>query len=177
MTKGGRNSKSVLAAGILLVAAGVTIAADKSGVSPNTISLPKGPGSIEGLGESFQPTLNTGTAKYALGIRLPPGTAGHQPSLSLSYEGGGGNSQLGCGWSLDLPHIQRRTDKGIPTYGEDVGFARSDVFINEMKEELVPQTNGFYFCKNEGAFIRYRQVGSHWEGTLPDGTKRSEERR
>ena len=34
-------------------------AADKSGVSPNTISLPKGPGSIEGLGESFQPTLNT----------------------------------------------------------------------------------------------------------------------
>src|SRR5678815_5504200 len=39
-------------------------AADKSGVSPNTISVPKGPGSIEGLGEAFQPTLNTGTAKY-----------------------------------------------------------------------------------------------------------------
>ena len=36
-------------------------AADKSGVSPTTISLPKGPGSVEGLGESFQPTLNTGT--------------------------------------------------------------------------------------------------------------------
>src|SRR5215475_10975051 len=74
--------------------------ADKSGVSPNTISVPKGPGSIEGLGESFQPTLNTGTANYGLDISLPPGTAGHQPSLSLSYEGGGGNSPLGYGWRL-----------------------------------------------------------------------------
>ena len=63
----------------------LVFAADKSGVSPNSISLPKGPGSIEGLGESFQPTLNTGTAKYGLGIKLPPGTAGHQPSLALSY--------------------------------------------------------------------------------------------
>src|SRR6185436_17811463 len=53
----------------------------------------------------------------------------------------------------------------------DMGFPRSDVFINEAKEELVPQANGFFFCKNEGAFIRYRQVGDHWEGTLPDGTK------
>jgi RHS repeat-associated protein len=171
MRRGLRNSKQVLAAGIFVVLALTAMAADKSGVSPNTISLPKGPGSIEGLGESFQPALNTGTAKYALGVRLPPGAAGHQPSLSLSYEGGGGNGPLGCGWSLDAPHIQRRTDKGIPTYGENVGFARSDVFINEMKEELVAQTNGFHFCKNEGAFIRYREVGSHWEGTWPDGTK------
>ena len=56
------------------------VAADKSGVSPNTISLPKGPGSIEGLGESFQPTLNTGTAKYgvrfAVRNRLSVGGAG-----------------------------------------------------------------------------------------------------
>lgn len=146
-------------------------AADKSGVSPNTISLPKGPGSIEGLGESFQPTLNTGTAKHALILKLPPGVAGHQPELSLSYDGGGGNGPLGYGWSLSLPCVQRRTDKGIPTYGQDVGVSRSDVFINEMKEELVPQLDGFHFCKNEGAFVRYRQLGEHWEGTLPDGTR------
>src|SRR6266699_3368420 len=40
-----------------------------------------------------------------------------------------------------------------------------------MKEGRVPQTNGFYFCKNEGAFIRYRRVGDYWEGTLPNGTR------
>ena len=32
-------------------------AVDKSGVTPNTVSLPKGPGSIEGLGEAFEPLL------------------------------------------------------------------------------------------------------------------------
>ena len=145
--------------------------------------MPKGPGSIEGLGESFQPTLNTGTAGYGIGLSLPPGTAGHQPALRLRYEGGGGNGVLGYGWSLPLPMIQRRSDKGIPLYGEDLGLDRSDRFINESKEELVPQADGYYFCENEGAFIRYRFVPSlaqpmgegrgegHWEATLPDGTK------
>src|SRR2546428_9894348 len=85
-------------------------AADKSGVGPNTISLPKGPGSIEGLGESFQPTLNTGTAKYGVALKVPPGTAGHAPTLSLSYEGGGGNGPLGFGWSLPMTYVQRRSD-------------------------------------------------------------------
>ncbi len=147
------------------------LAADKSGVSPNSISLPKGPGSIEGLGESFQPSLNTGTAKYSIGLKLPPGVASHAPKLGLSYEGGGGNGPLGYGWSLPTAFVQRRSDHGIPTYGEDLGVPRQDTFINEMREELVPQTNGFYFCKNEGAFIRYRQLGDHWEGTLPNGTR------
>jgi len=37
---------------------------DKSGVSPQVISWPSGPGSIEGIGESFEPDLSTGTASY-----------------------------------------------------------------------------------------------------------------
>ena len=42
-------------------------AQDKSGVSPSTISRPSGPGSLEGLGDAFQPALNTGS-----GRSLPP---------------------------------------------------------------------------------------------------------
>src|ERR1043165_3980771 len=145
--------------------------ADKSGVGPNSISLPKGPGAIEGLGESFQPTLNTGTAKYGLMLKIPPGTAGHAPEMRLAYEGGGGNGPLGFGWQLPLAYVRRRSEKGIPTYDQNVGFARADIFINETKEELVPQTNGFYFCKNEGAFIRYRQISNYWQGVLPNGTR------
>ena len=156
---------------LALLAACPLLAADKSGVSPNTISLPKGPGSIEGLGESFQPTLNTGTAKYALGLKLPPGTAGQTPDLRLVYEGGSGNGPLGFGWQLPVAWIQRRSDHGIPTYGDDVGFVRQDTFINENREELVPVADGSYFCKNESAFVRYRQVADHWEGTLSDGTR------
>lgn len=158
-------------------------AADKSGVTPNTISLPSGPGSIEGLGEAFQPSLNTGTAKYGVGLRLPPGTARHAPSLSLRYEGGSGNGPVGFGWNLPVPYIQRQCDKGIPRYidddnqldddrdGETDEYDERDVFINEMKEELVPQANGYFFCENEGAFIRYRRNGDHWEGTLPNGSR------
>ena len=48
-------------------------AADKIGVSPNTISLPSGPDSIEGLGGSFQPMLNTGMATYEVDMALPAG--------------------------------------------------------------------------------------------------------
>ena len=59
-------------------------AADKNGVSPNAISLPSGPGSIEGLGDSFQPALNSGTMAYGLSLELPPGTAGHAPNVHLS---------------------------------------------------------------------------------------------
>ena len=151
--------------------AGSCPGADKNGVAPGTISLPKGPGSIEGLGESFQPTLNTGTARSGIGFKLAPGTAGHTPKLGLSYEGGGGNGPVGYGWSLPSANVQRRTDRGIPTYGRQIGFAREDSFINELREELVPQTNGFFFCKNEGAFIRYRPVAGYWEATLPSGTR------
>ncbi len=161
---------ALVTAGLIAVVSGAN-GADKSGVSPNTISLPKGPGSIEGLGESFQPTLNTGTAKYSVALKVPPGTDGQAPELKLVYEGGGGNGPLGFGWALPTSSIQRRTDRGIPLYGAYIGFPREDTFINDSKEELVPLTNGFYFCKNEGAFVRYRQVSGHWEGTLPDGTR------
>ena len=165
------NTLARISTAAALLICSMALGADKSGVSPNSISLPKGPGSIEGLGESFQPTLNTGTAKYGLGIKLPPGTAGHAPSLSLSYDGGGGNGPFGYGWSMTLPHIQRRTDKGIPTYGEPLGVQRPDTFITESREELVPTADGYFFCENESSFIRYRQVGDHWEGTTPNGTR------
>ncbi|MGZ8921317.1 MAG: toxin TcdB middle/N-terminal domain-containing protein, partial [Limisphaerales bacterium] len=72
---------------------------------------------------------------------------------------------------MPIPHIQRQTDRGIPTYGQNVGFVRDDRFINELKEELVPAASGYFFCKNEGAFVRYRRVGDHWEGTTPTGTR------
>ena len=159
---------------------------DKNGVAPNTISLPKGPGSIEGLGEAFQPSLNTGTGKHAVGLKLPPGTAGHTPQMALVYEGGNGNGVLGPGWSIPLAFVQRQTDKGVPRYvdgpnGLDDDFDGEidepdelDRFINEGSEELVPVQDGgqvSFFPRNEGAFIRYRRLGDHWEGTRPDGTR------
>jgi RHS repeat-associated protein len=158
---------------MMLAVAVVAAPPDKSGVSPNTISLPKGPGSIEGLGDSFQPTLNTGTAKYAVSFKAPPGTSGLVPLLALSYDAGGASGPYGWGWSLGTPSVQRQTDKGIPLYSDPLGvvLGRSDRFVNEAREELVPVGDGFHFCKNETAFLRYRSVGDHWEAHRPDGSR------
>lgn len=164
----------------------ILLAADKSGVSPSVISLPKGPGSIAGLGEAYQASLNSGTGKYAVKIALPPGTAGNTPELALTYDGGDGNSSLGMGWSCPGAYVQRQTEKGIPRYvdgpnGVDDDFDGAvdnpeeiDRFISESREELVPVVQGantYFFCKNESAFIRYERVGDHWEGRLPTGSR------
>jgi len=45
-----------------------------------------------------------------------------------------------------------------------------DVFIDDSKEELVPSLTAITSQENEGAFIRYKRVGDHWEANAPDGT-------
>ncbi len=158
------------------------LAADKNGVSPKTISLPSGPGSIEGLGESFQPMLNTGTAKYAVKIVVPPGVNGHAPQLALSYDGGLGDGPVGIGWNVGPGGISRETDKGIPRYvdgpngadddhdGLTDEYDEQDRFRGPDGEELVLLADGSYRARIEGSFVRYRRVGAHWEADLKDGT-------
>ncbi len=127
--------------------------AAKSGVSPGVISLPKGPGSVSGLGESFKPDLNTGSMTYRVPLKVPSGVGGLTPSVALSYSSGGGNSEVGFGWSLGIPKIQIRTEKGIPKYdGSDI-YTISGVGSGE----LVPLASGFYRLEIEGAYIRAQQ--------------------
>lgn len=145
----------VVSAGLLL-APFLSIAQDKSGVGPDKISLPSGPGSIEGLGESFQPQLNTGTSAYVITIAVPPGVNGLQPTVRLRYNSGGGNGCFGIGWELAYEAIQRQTDNGAPKYDE------SDVFAGGG-EDLVPLQDGTWRQENEGAFNRYRQAGDGWQ--------------
>src|SRR6185436_5002910 len=61
------------------------LGARASGVDPTKISLPKGPGSIEGLASAdFTPSLSTGAASYEVAIAVPPASAGFGPKLALS---------------------------------------------------------------------------------------------
>jgi hypothetical protein len=41
-----------------------------------------------------------GTANYTLPIKLPPGVAGLQPSLSFNYDSANASGLLGVGWQL-----------------------------------------------------------------------------
>ena len=138
-------------------------APDKSGVKPESISLPTGPGSIEGLGRSPEPLLNTGAATYSIRLEIPPAAAGHQPTLELRYSSLAGNSDYGIGWSLALPDIRRQTDKGQPT------FSDSDTFVYQG-EELVQLSDGSFRVENEGMFVRLRPLpDGGWEAREKDG--------
>ncbi|MFQ5856892.1 MAG: toxin TcdB middle/N-terminal domain-containing protein [Anaerolineae bacterium] len=138
----------------------------KSGVEPQVINLPSGPGSIQGLGESFEPQLNTGTASYSIPLKLPPGAGGHAPSIALVYNSGWGNGPFGLGWRLDLPYVQRQTDKGLPEYTD------ADLFVHSSGEELVPLADKIYRFKVENAFTRFTRLDDGgWEATQRDGKR------
>ena len=110
----------------------------RSGAMPAaapTISLPKGGGAIRGIGEKFAANPVTGTGTMTVPVATSPGRSGFGPQLSLSYDSGSGNGPFGFGWTLSLPQITRKTDKGLPRY-DDGGD--SDVFILSGAEDLVP---------------------------------------
>src|SRR5689334_24816240 len=72
-----------------------------------------------------------------MSVPLPAsrGRSGFGPQLSLSYDSGSGNGPFGFGWSLSLPAITRKTDKGLPQY---LDADDSDVFLLSGAEDLVP---------------------------------------
>lgn len=115
-------------------------------VSAPKIELPKGGGAIRGIGEKFGANPVTGTGSMSVPIATSPGRSGFGPQLSLSYDSGAGNGPFGFGWSLSLPSITRKTDKGLPKYldAED-----SDVFILSGSEDLVP----VYRQDHDGSWI------------------------
>lgn len=104
-------------------------------ISSPAINLPKGGGAIRGMGEKFAANPATGTGSMSVPIATSPGRSGFGPQLSLSYDSGAGNGPFGFGWTLSLPSITRKTDKGLPQY---LDTADSDVFILSGAEDLVP---------------------------------------
>ena len=109
--------------------------AEPTPYQPPAITLPKGGGAIRGIGEKFAANPVTGTGSLSVPIAVSHGRAGFGPQLSLSYDSGAGNGPFGFGWSLGLPQITRKTDKGLPRYDD---AAESDVFLLSGAEDLVP---------------------------------------
>ena len=142
--------------------------------TPNSIiSLPKGGGALQGIGETFSPDLFTGTGNFTVPIALPSGRNGFQPSLTLVYSTGNGNSPFGLGWQLSIPGVARKTSDGIPRYQD-----ASDTFVLSGAEDLVPSDGDFpgvvrYRPRTEGLFARieyHRDAeNSHWVVRSRDG--------
>ncbi len=145
----------------------LTLAQDKTGTKPSVISLPTGPGSIEGLGKSFQPHLNSGSFSYSVPIVVPHAAGGFAPEIELAYDTGFGNSVLGVGWRISVNlEIERQTEKGFPRYRDSISPGNTpgstlpqDTFVFQG-EELVSLSDGTFRTRDESAFRRFRPIAS-----------------
>jgi len=119
-----------------------------------SITLPKGGGAIRGIGETFAANPVTGTGSMSVPIATSSGRSGFGPQLALSYDSGAGNSPFGFGWSLSLPAVTRKTDKGLPQY---LDAQESDVFLLSGSEDLVPEykkdREGHWVLDQEGHLV------------------------
>ncbi len=71
-----------------------------------------------------------GGANYSIPIAVPPGTAGMQPSLSLTYNSRSGNGVLGIGWTLGGLSVITRCPANtvIDGFIDGIDFEENDRF-------------------------------------------------
>lgn len=115
------------------------------------LSLPKGGGAISGIGETFQPNPFSGSGSLTIPVYTSP-CRGFEPRLSLEYSSGAGNGIFGLGFSISIPNIARKTEKGIPRYDDAL-----DTFLLSNAEDLVLQAD-----KGPKTLVR---EGESWEVT------------
>jgi Salmonella virulence plasmid 65kDa B protein len=147
---------------------------NKSGASAQIISLPRGGGALQGMGEKFSPDLHTGTGNFSVPIALPGGRNGFQPQLQIVYSTGNGNGPFGLGWALSTPGVSRQTSRGVPRYDD-----AKDTFILSGAEDIVPLHLGDspgatrYRPRTEGLFARierhHDKENDYWEVRSKDG--------
>lgn len=139
--------------------------ANKSPVNRQAMSNPAGGGDVRGLGETFQPDLNSGVGNYRVPLDLLPGIRNFQPSLALGYSTGGGNGAWGLGWSLPFAAISRRTFRGTPSYGDD------DTFLFAGQTELLPVGPDTFRASIENGFEQFSRTPSGWQVTEKSGMR------
>lgn len=137
-------------------------------VSP--INLPKGGGAIRGLGESLGEIGPNGAAGLSLPLPVSAGR-GYAPGLTLSYGSSGGNGIFGLGWALPLPAIRRRTNRGVPRYGEQDEFLGLDGEVmvparDAAGEMLPPRETDAYGDKSLGKTYRVSRYLPRVEGAF-----------
>jgi YD repeat-containing protein len=145
---------------------GPTDPPDKGGTRPEALSLPTGPGSLQGMGETLNAEPSTGALTLTVPVALPPGPHGFQPDLSLHYASRAGNGPLGLGWSLALAEISRRTDHGLPRYAEGRGPPNDELLW--MGRRLIQVDADTWRLRVEGEFTRIVSLGGAAAGFRAD---------
>lgn len=120
-----------------------------------------------------QAATEGGAATYTVPIVIPPGRAGMQPSVALSYNSRSGDGVMGLGWSLSgLSSIHR-----CPQTPEQDGVTKGVSYTTGATgdrlcldgQRLVPSagtygTNGTTYSTEINSFARITQVGGSLTG-------------
>lgn len=174
-------SLAVLTLGALSLLAIPARAGDdfSSGVSDDRLSLPEGPGSLEGVGENVDIDPNMALMSWRIPIQVPQGFGGLTPSLALAYSSGNGASLTGMGWSISLPSIERMTMRGLPVYDLSDGFVvgGGTELVRVSAGDSAVTTGTIYRSRFEKDFTRYlwhdqssNGAGGYWEAQYSDGS-------
>jgi RHS repeat-associated protein len=151
--------------------------------NPNSIAGVKAadPGAAIALIAPPQPSYS-GDAQLTYPIELPPGRAGMQPHLTLSYRSDGGNGWLGVGWDLATPAVTIDTRWGVPRY--DPGLETETYTLNG--QQLTPlahrgapvarSAEKIFHSRVETQFSRIERHGTSpssywWESTDKNGVR------
>ena len=111
--------------------------------------------SIAMIGQGWSAVGPTGEASFQLPLPISSGR-GADPQLSLSYSSQSGNGPFGIGWNLGNGQIRRRTNKGVPLYGDD------DEIIGHDAQICMPERNddGTIKSRTESSF-NGKDIGVH----------------
>jgi RHS repeat-associated protein len=126
--------------------------------TPGTLAI----GAVNG-----EASTSGGVAGYSIPIVVPPGRAGMQPSVSVSYSSQGGNGPLGMGWSLGVGSAISRCSQMAAISGESnigVRLTNTDrLCLDGQRLILVSGTygeNGAVYRTETESFVRVEQTSS-----------------
>jgi hypothetical protein len=127
---------------------------------------PIGGPSIKGLPQADQ---STGALIHDYPIVTPPGRNGVQPDLHLIYNNQTADTmtQVGYGWSLNIPYIQRINKTGVDN------LYTSTYFTSSISGELATTsiaTSTFKAKVDTGDFMSYTFDGTVWIAVDKNGT-------
>ena len=147
----------------------------QTGVDDDRVSLPEGPGSLEGVGDNVEIDPNMGSMRTAVRIKTPSGHGEMTPELDLNYSSSAPAGVVGVGWSMKMPSIERFTSRGVPVYDT------TDIFAFNGGHELVlvddSGSDFVYRDRFEKDFRRYTWVNAqssggtdYWKVEYSDGS-------
>ncbi len=202
--KVGRFLISFITVFVMLVSSGATVSSAATLSGADSVTLLQEPQQTpDGLGASnlgalqyadpssqidlLQPPVanNQGDAQVTFPISVPPGRAGVQPDLSLSYSSSAGNSWVGLGWDLSVGSVTVDTRWGVPRYSpnqesETYQLNGDQLSPTAVRSTLEARSTGdkIFTRRVEGSFERIIRHGDApgnywWEVIDKNGTTRT----